>query len=40
VLQIFGETSDMVGAIIYLSSKASAFTTGTIITVDGGYLAQ
>jgi NAD(P)-dependent dehydrogenase (short-subunit alcohol dehydrogenase family) len=36
----FGETSDMVGAVIYLSSKASAYTTGAIITVDGGYLAQ
>ena len=36
----FGETSEIVGAIIYLSSKASTYTTGAIITVDGGYLAQ
>jgi len=36
----FGETSEMIGAVIYLSSKASAYTTGTIIPVDGGYLSQ
>ena len=39
-LKRFGEVSEMVGAIIYLSSKASTYTTGAIITVDGGYLAQ
>lgn len=29
--------SDMAGAAIYLSSKASSFVTGVILSVDGGY---
>ena len=37
----FGEASELVGAVVYLASeKASAFVTGTILTVDGGFLAQ
>jgi NAD(P)-dependent dehydrogenase (short-subunit alcohol dehydrogenase family) len=35
----FGEVYEMVGAAIYLASPASAFATGSTITVDGGYLA-
>jgi NAD(P)-dependent dehydrogenase (short-subunit alcohol dehydrogenase family) len=31
-----GRASDIVGAIVYLASAASAFTTGTILKVDGG----
>ena len=34
-----GETQDLVGPIIYLSSPASAFMTGAILAVDGGYSA-
>lgn len=32
-----GETQDVVGVAIYLASDAAAFTTGEVITVDGGY---
>jgi NAD(P)-dependent dehydrogenase (short-subunit alcohol dehydrogenase family) len=31
---------ELVGAAIYLASPAASFTTGTIINVDGGYLAS
>ncbi len=31
-----GRPSDIVGAVVYLASAASAFTTGAIIKVDGG----
>ena len=37
----FGEASELVGATVFLSSdKASSFVTGTILRVDGGYLAM
>ena len=32
----WGETSDIVGAAIYLASDASAYTTGSIMVIDGG----
>lgn len=31
-----GEPEEIVGAVLYLASAASSFTTGSIITVDGG----
>lgn len=34
-----GEPEDFIGAILYLSSKASDFMTGAIMYVDGGYTA-
>ena len=37
----FGEASELVGATVYLASeKASAFVTGSILRVDGGFLAM
>jgi len=39
-LRRFGKTSEMVGAVLFLSSAASSYVTGTVLIVDGGYLAQ
>jgi gluconate 5-dehydrogenase len=35
----WGEPSDLAGAAVFLSSKASDFVNGQIIYVDGGILA-
>jgi NAD(P)-dependent dehydrogenase (short-subunit alcohol dehydrogenase family) len=35
----FGTPEDLVGAFLWLLSPASAFVTGQIITVDGGFSA-
>ena len=32
------EVTDLQGALIYLVSKASPFTTGSDIVIDGGYM--
>jgi NAD(P)-dependent dehydrogenase (short-subunit alcohol dehydrogenase family) len=34
----WGHATDLAGAYLFLASAASAFVTGTVITVDGGYL--
>lgn len=37
----FGEPSELTGAVIYLASeRASSFVTGSILRVDGGFLAM
>jgi NAD(P)-dependent dehydrogenase (short-subunit alcohol dehydrogenase family) len=36
--QRWGAATDLAGAYLFLASDASAFVTGTVITVDGGYL--
>lgn len=36
----FGELEELVGAAVFLASDAASFVTGTILNVDGGYLAS
>jgi 2-deoxy-D-gluconate 3-dehydrogenase len=36
----WGETTDLVGSVRFLASAASGFVSGTVIPVDGGYLAS
>jgi NAD(P)-dependent dehydrogenase (short-subunit alcohol dehydrogenase family) len=36
--QRWGRATDLAGAYQFLASNASAFVTGTVLTVDGGYL--
>jgi NAD(P)-dependent dehydrogenase (short-subunit alcohol dehydrogenase family) len=35
----FGEPEELIGAILWLSSDASKFVTGTIVPIDGGFSA-
>ncbi len=36
----FGQFHELVGAAVFLASEASAFVTGQIVAVDGGFLAS
>jgi 2-deoxy-D-gluconate 3-dehydrogenase len=36
----WGEPNDLVGAAIFLASTASDYISGTVLTVDGGYVAS
>ncbi|QNI38704.1 SDR family oxidoreductase [Edaphobacter sp. 4G125] len=39
-MQRYGEPNELVSALLYLASPRSSFTTGQIVTVDGGFLAS
>lgn len=36
----WGYTADLMGATVFLASRASDYVNGTIVTVDGGYLMR
>ena len=40
VLPRMGTPEEVAAAVLFLSSDASAFTTGSVVAVDGGYLAR
>jgi 3-oxoacyl-[acyl-carrier protein] reductase len=40
VMGRMGTPAEVAAAVLFLSTEASSFTTGTVFAVDGGYLAQ
>jgi 2-deoxy-D-gluconate 3-dehydrogenase len=36
----WGSAEDLAGAVVFLASSASDYVTGTVIPVDGGWLAR
>jgi len=36
----FGKPNEIIGAVLLLASPASSYITGSVIVVDGGFLAQ
>ena len=35
----YGEPDDLIGALVWLLSDASAFVTGVVVPIDGGFSA-
>ena len=35
----WGKPADIAGGVLYLSSPLASFVTGTVLTIDGGYMA-
>jgi NAD(P)-dependent dehydrogenase (short-subunit alcohol dehydrogenase family) len=33
----YGEPDDLIGALVWLLSEASAFVTGVVVPIDGGF---
>ena len=40
ILKRWGKVEDLIGPAIFLASEASSYITGSIITVDGGWIAK
>jgi NAD(P)-dependent dehydrogenase (short-subunit alcohol dehydrogenase family) len=40
VMHRMGTPEEVAAAVLFLSCAASAFTTGSVLAVDGGYLAR
>jgi NAD(P)-dependent dehydrogenase (short-subunit alcohol dehydrogenase family) len=38
-LKRWGKPDDLVGGVLYLASPLAGFVTGTVLVIDGGYLA-